>query len=279
MKTPKKIRFLFFLILSIIAYLVCTFSLFELNGIVLPLVSFIILYIGLSFLAIDLQHHRKHHILRAICGLTILQMIIFGDFDWHIYVEILFFHGAIVLMMYLLFSQLKNRIRFSAISYFTQGSSMAIVAVITMFFSVLIMGKYSQIPFSCDEIEGFPGNLFRSSSNAEKTLENTDDLSLNKPEIKLIFGRTIDFLQTEVFQPQGSINKNSCEFVMNLLQKTQMNGGFQLAVIVLLYFLLSGVFKIILWIISLVGFGIFLTMKPLGIYSFEVVERQVERVK
>ncbi|MDR2189718.1 MAG: hypothetical protein LBP53_00530 [Candidatus Peribacteria bacterium] len=64
-------------------------------------------------------------------------------------------------MVYMLFSQLRTSIRFSAFSYFTEGGY-TIAAILTLFFSVLMVGKYAQIPFSCEEIDHFPQNLLQA---------------------------------------------------------------------------------------------------------------------
>jgi hypothetical protein len=98
---------------------------------------------------------------------------------------------------------------------------------------------------------------------------------VQKTEIELFFERSKEFLQTEALELQGSITKNSCEFVMNKLKTTQKSDGLQLAVMVLMYFLLIGVFKILLWIVSFVGFFIFLLIKPLKWYQYE--RKRVEK--
>jgi hypothetical protein len=304
--TKKKIRFLIFFLLTIGAYFACTISLFTTNAFLIPLVSFVILFIGIYFLALDLHSHPTKWLRRGMGILVILQFLLFARTDRHIYVEILLFHLAIALMVYFLFSQLKNRITFSAFSYFTEGGY-TIAAILTLFFSVLMLGKYSQIPFSCDDIDNFPQNLFQTStsvsSNSNKTNSNKKSEPLpnawdkfkgilglplsssttpeplpaepQKSEIELFFERSRQFLQTEVVDLQGSISKNSCEFVMGTIKKTQVNGGLQVAVILLMYFLLIGVFKIILWIISFIGFFIFLLLKPFKLYRYE--KRQIER--
>ena len=55
---------------------------------------------------------------------------------------------------------------------------------------------------------------------------------------------------------------------MEVLRKTQINDGLQVAVIVLLYFILISVFKLILWIVSFIGFLLFIILKPFRIYTF-----------
>jgi hypothetical protein len=85
-------------------------------------------------------------------------------------------------------------------------------------------------------------------------------------------------LQTQAVELQGSVSKNSCEFVMTTLKKIQINEGFQLAVLVLMYFLLIGIGKILLWMVCILGFLIFLILKPWKLYTYEKKDTQKESI-
>jgi len=99
-----------------------------------------------------------------------------------------------------------------------------------------------------------------------------------KSEVELFFEKGKEFLQTQAVELQGSVSKNSCEFVMKRLKSLQVNEGFQLAVLVLMYFLLIGVFRILLWVISVIGFVIFLLVKPWRLYTYQKKEIQKESI-
>ncbi|MDR0369568.1 MAG: hypothetical protein LBH96_03500 [Candidatus Peribacteria bacterium] len=53
---------------------------------------------------------------------------------------------------------MQNALSFSAFAYFT-GGGYTIAALLTIFFSIVMLGKYSQIPFSCDDIDNFSTQL------------------------------------------------------------------------------------------------------------------------
>jgi len=63
---------------------------------------------------------------------------------------------------------------------------------------------------------------------------------------------------------------------MGILRKTQLNDGLQVAVIVVLYLILIGLFKLILWVISFVGFLLFMILKPFKIYTFKKTPSEKE---
>jgi hypothetical protein len=64
---------------------------------------------------------------------------------------------------------------------------------------------------------------------------------------------------------------------MEKLRTTQVNEGFQLAVVALMYFILIGIFKILLWVISVIGFLIFLLLKPTKLFRYQkkMVEKEM----
>ena len=171
--------------------------------------------------------------------------------------------------------------------------------MLTIFFSVVLLGKYSQIPFSCDDIDAFstqlieaPISVVNSSSQSFKSFRvsifhgskmsevvvEVDTPPMVKSEVELFFEKSKEFLQTQAVELQDSVSKNSCEFVMTKLRSLQINEGFQLAVLVLMYFLLIGVFRILLWIISFVGFVVFVLLKPWKLYTYEKKEVQKESI-
>ncbi|MDR0649941.1 MAG: hypothetical protein LBG59_00600 [Candidatus Peribacteria bacterium] len=163
-----------------------------------------------------------------------------------------------------------------------------------------MLGKYSQIPFNCDDIDNFPQNIIQTPVEQINTQFNTvknrrtktkESLKIpssppttpleapQKTEIELFFERSRSFLTTQAIELQSSISKNSCEFVMQKLKATQNSDGLQLAVLVLMYFLLIGIFKLLLWIISFIGFFIFLLLKPFKWYQYEKGSIEKESIK
>jgi hypothetical protein len=150
--------------------------------------------------------------------------------------------------------------------------------MITLFVSVLMIGKYSQIPFTCEDINGFLPNILSFSQPKTPAVEAVPS-SIEKSEVELFFESIKNTMTTEALALQGSMNKNSCEFVMAQLKKTQINQGFQIAVLLLLYFLLIGLFKIVLRIINFVSFFLFLLLKPCRVYRYENKTIEKEWIK
>ena len=300
MSTKKtKIRFLFLWILTSIAYAICLTSLFWTSEFLIPLISFIVLFIALYFLAIDLNRYSLWYFRGLLIFLTVAEMLIFWGATWHHYIGILLFNFAIGALIFFLCYQLKTRVVFSAFRYFTEGGYL-VVALFTLFFSVIMLGKYSQFPFSCEDIETFSTTLVEAPTEAiesgneeiKKMLDNVigiftspstekselpSPLPSNQalPPVENFFQTTRGFFQTKVVEVQQSVTQRSCEIVMDALKSSQANDGLQLAVLVLSYFLLVWIFKIILWIINIIGFVIFILLKPFKLYRFS--KKQIDK--
>jgi hypothetical protein len=265
--TKQRIRFWTFLLLSLIAYVVCIITLFGTKSFILPLISFIILFISLYFFAIEVYQYPKKPFFFLLTILIIVEILCFAlGKTRHFYLEILLINFTIGVLLYQLFFHLKTRITFSPFSYFTE-SGYIIAVMVTLLVSVLLIGRYSQIPFTCDDINGFLPKLLSFSQSKTPTKEIIT--TAEKSEVELFFENIKHTITTQALELQGSMNQNSCEFVMAHLKKTQINQGFQIAVLLLLYFLLIGLFKIILRIINFVSFFLFLLLKPFKVYQYK----------
>jgi hypothetical protein len=173
-------------------------TLFGTSTLLIPLVSFIVLFISLYFLAIDLYPLRHRKIWIIVLLFTIGECIFLGGEMRHSYGEILLFNLAIGLLLFFLFLQLKNRIRFSAFAYFTEGGY-TIAAILTLFFSILMLGKYSAIPFTCEDLTLFSDQLI--GSEIFKKLTPTKSQSLPQPEkseIEQFFENTKSFFTSQI---------------------------------------------------------------------------------
>lgn len=299
----RKVRFSIALAIVLCSYFTCVYGLFFTNAFLIPVISFLILFIWIYFLAIDIHKYPLTYLLFLMIGLSIGELLLIETKTWHTYVEILLFNGAIVIFFRLLWYNLRNRIRFSAFSYFTEWGY-TVAAILTLFFSVLVLGKYSQLPFNCDDLESFPKNMLQAPVDTTTSLRNStkqrrnslfispdtslkpevpaEPSDLSEPsepsEIESFFIRTKNYFQSEAMQLQWEISKNSCEFVMDTLKKVQISQGFQIAVIVLLYLLLIGIFKILLRIVSIIGFFLFVALKPFKIYTYKKETIQWEKI-
>ena len=303
--TKSKIRLTIFVLLWLISYLVCTISLFFWKWFITPAISFIILFLLIYFIALDCYKVKFYYVLLALFSIFLLETIVFIILLWfsrYLVAELVLFNGAIWTLLFLLDWQLDHRTDFSPFAYFTEWWFF-IVSLLTVFFCVLMVWKYTQIPFTCYDIESFPEKVVETTVNPFKKTWNKiisrftiEKESLDMPELYAVwnplskssdlasadkvenfFVNARNTIKDETVGITNKISKSTCNQYIKVLQKTQKNWWIQIAWIVIWYFLLVWVFKILLRIVSIVWFILFLILRICGVYKYEkrMVEKEV----
>ena len=304
--TKSKIRLTIFVILWLISYLFCTISLFFWKWFITPAISFIFLFLLIYFIALDCYKIKFRYVLLVLFIIFLLETISFIICLWfsrYLVAELVLFNVAIWTLLFLLDWQLEHRTDFSPLSYFTQWWFF-IVSLLTIFFCVFMMWKYTQIPFTCDDIEKFPSKIAETTTNPLKNTRNKivsrfkedEEETLNIPDfyaiwnpmakstdlasadaVESFFSGLRNTIQTQTLDIQNQVSKSTCKTYLPLLQKTQKSWWIQIAGIVIWYLLLVWVFKILLWVVSVIGFVLFIILRIFGVYKYEkrMVEKEV----
>ena len=304
--TKSKIRLTIFTILWFISYLVCIISLFFGKWFIIPAISFILLFLLIYFIALDCYKIKFRYVLLILFWIFLFETISFIILLWfsrYLVVELILFNVAIWTLLFLLYWQLNHRTWFSPFSYFTEWWFF-IVSLLTIFFCVFMMWKYTQIPFTCDDIEEFPNKVVETTINPFKNTRNkivarfTEDEEeiIDSPEFYAIWNplsKSEDLASAEKVenffvglrndiknQTVGITNKvsrSTCKQYIKILQKTQKSLWIQIAWIVIGYLLLVWVFKILLWVVSVIWFVSFIILRIFGVYKYEkrMVEKEV----
>ena len=302
--TKSKMRLAIFVILWIMSYLICTISLFFWDWFILPAISFIILFLLIYFIALDCYKIKFHYVCLSLFFMFLLETIVFIILLWfsrYLLAELLLFNIAIWTLLFLLCWQLNHRTWFSPLSYFTEWWFF-IVSLLTIFFCVLMMWKYTQIPFTCDDIENFPTKIAETTTNPLKNTRNKivsrfkedEEETLDIPDFYAIwnplskstdlasadavewFFRSIrNSIEDQTVWITNQVSKSTCKQYIKILQKTQKSEWIQIAWIVIGYLLLVWVFKILLWVVSIFWFVLFIILRIFGVYKYE--KRMVEK--
>lgn len=301
----SKIRLIIFSVLWLISYLVCTISLFFWKWFITPAISFIFLFLLIYFIALDCYKIKFHYELLVLFFIFLFEVISFTILLWfsrYLVAELILFNVAIWTFLFLLNRQLNNRIKFSPFAYFTEWWFL-ITAILTVFFCVFMVWKYTQIPFTCDDIQEFPNKIVETTVNPFKTTRNNivsrftqDEESLNIPEfyapwnplskseewasadsVEKFFINLRNTINDETVWITNEVSKSTCNYYIQILQKTQKSWWIQIAWIVIGYLLLVWVFKILLRIVSIIWFVLFVILHIFGVYKFGkiTVEKKV----
>ena len=301
----SKMRLAIFVILWIMSYLTCTISLFFWKWFIIPAISFIILFLLIYFIALDCYRLKFRYVCLFLFFIFLLETIIFIILLWfsrYLLAELILFNVAIWTLLFLLCRQLNNRTWFSPLAYFTEWWFF-VTTLLTVFFCVLMMWKYTQIPFTCEDIENFPTKIAETTTNPFKNTRNKivsrfkeDEEILDIPDFYAIWNplsESTDLASADVVewfftnirnsiedQTVGitkKVSKSTCKQYIKILQKTQKSWWIQIAWIVIGYLLLVWVFKILLWVVSIIWFILFIILRIFGVYKYEkrMVEKEV----
>ena len=304
--TKSKIRLTIFVILWLVSYLVCTISLFFSDLFILPAISFIILFLLIYFIALDCYKIKFRYVCLTLFFIFLLETISFIILLWfsrYLLSELVLFNVAIWTLLFLLGWQLNNRTWFTPLAYFTEWWFF-IVSLLTIFFCVLMMWKYTQIPFTCDDIENFPTKIAETTTNPFKNTRNKivsrfkedEEETLNMPDfyaiwnplskstdlasadaVEWFFTNIRNTIEDQTVWITNQVSKSTCKQYIKILQKTQKSEWIQIAWIVIWYLLLVWVFKILLWVVSIIWFILFVILRIFGVYKYEkrMVEKEV----
>lgn len=302
----SKMRLAIFVILWIMSYLTCTISLFFWKWFIIPAISFIFLFLLVYFIALDCYRLKFRYICLFLFFIFLLETIVFIIllwFSWYLLAELVLFNVAIWTLLFLLCWQLNNRTWFAPLAYFTEWWFF-VTTLLTVFFCVLMMWKYTQIPFTCDDIENFPTKIAETTTNPFKNTRNKivsrfkedEEETLNMPEFFAIwnplskstdlasadavewFFRSIkNSIEDQTVGIKNQVSISTCKSYLPLLQKTQKSWWIQIAWIVIGYLLLVWVFKILLWVVSIFWFILFIILRIFGVYKYDkrMVEKEV----
>lgn len=304
--TKAKIRLIIFVILWLISYLVCTISLFFWKWFVVPAISFIFLFLLIYFIALDCYKIKFRYVLLVLFWIFLFEtisFIILLGFSRYLLAELVLFNVAIWTLLFLLDWQLNNRTWFTPLAYFTEWWFF-IVSLLTIFFCVLMMWKYTQIPFTCEDIEEFPTKIAETTTNPLKNTRNKivsrfkedEEETLNMPDfyaiwnplskstdlasadaVEWFFTNIRNTIENQTVWITNQVSKSTCKQYIKILQKTQKSEWIQIAWIVIGYLLLVWVFKILLWVVSIFWFVLFIILRIFGVYKYEkrMVEKEV----
>ena len=304
--TKAKIRLIIFVVLWLISYIVCTISLFFWKWFIVPSISFMSLFLLIYFIALDCYKIKFRYVLLVLFWIFLFETISFIIILWfsrYLVAELVLFNTAIWTLLFLLDWQLDHRTGFSPFAYFTEWWFL-IVSLLTIFFCVLMMWKYTQIPFTCEDIENFPTKIAETTVNPFKTTRNkivarfkedeTETLDvpdfyaiwnpLSKSEdlasadgVENFFVNIRNTIEDQMVWIKNQVSKSTCNHYIKVLQKTQKSEWIQIAWIFIWYLLLVWIFKILLWVVSIIWFILFIILRIFGVYKYEkrMVEKEV----
>lgn len=282
--TIQQKRFRIFLSLSALTFLLFIWSLFWGKKLLLAVSLFCILFILLNFLAIDLKGVKRNKIWIPLIGIGLLIWILMPNAVRQLVLALWVSLFAIWFLIFFLkdyFSKVRKIHRFA---YFTSWGYI-FTLITTIIFGFAVLGMNSKFPFTCDQISTRnqkiiqtstdPFGLIRENPEEPDFEQNIEDESSLITAVRWTFKVNIreGFVET-----QKTINTRVCEAIIWQLEIVYQNPVFQIGVIFWIYLLFYGVIRLLVWIVTLIGFSIFRAVKYLGWYPTTTKVEQVEEL-
>lgn len=282
--TIQQKRFRIFLSLSALTFLLFIWSLFWGKKLLLAVSLFCILFILLNFLAIDLKGVKRNKIWIPLIGIGLLIWILMPNAVRQLVLALWVSLFAIWFLIFFLkdyFSKVRKIHRFA---YFTSWGYI-FTLITTIIFGFAVLGMNSKFPFTCDQISTRnkkiiqtstdPFGLIRENPEEPDFEQNIEDESSLITAVRWTFKVNIreGFVET-----QKTINTKVCEAIIWQLETVYQNPVFQIWVIFWMYLLFYGVIRLLVWIVTLIGFSIFRAVKYLGWYPTTTKVEQVEEL-
>lgn len=285
----NKIRFIIFLVLASVLYFVFFYELFLAKRALVAGLLFCIFFIVLPFLAIDLRKVKKIWIYWTIFFVGLILSMLLPQNNWQTVIALwISLLGTAWLLRYLweYFSEVRKVARFQ---YFSR-TGYWFTMIMTIMFGFALLGMNSSFPFSCDQIWNRSDKIIQTSTNPlslwSSQQGDAQKLPLPKKEEKSEFETELSKLwwnlRTNVrwglVDTQKTINFKVCSVVLEQLTKLYQNPVFQIAAIFAIYLLLYWVVRLLVWVITILGYCCFLILKRCKVYKKKKILVEVDEI-
>ncbi|MEI6425782.1 MAG: hypothetical protein WCO66_00345 [Candidatus Absconditabacteria bacterium] len=198
-------------------------------------------------------------------------------------------------------STANESIIFKSREYFRSGGYIFTMGM-TIAYSLFSIGLYNNFPFSCTDlsnksnqvIEIFtkPMNISRlGKQDTSKILSETkvkDLLTVGKilniesdikgiPALETFKNRKNDLI-TKTINDNKELNQGICEYSLNKLNDKIKNPGFQISVVLLMVAISYPFLRIVIQLMSLIGFVLFTIMKKAKVYTIQKITTEIEKI-
>lgn len=282
------------------------YSLLVHNNILQSILFALIFFIVFHFTYLELYQTKRRYVLWGLLLLSAIEFLIFSQATLLMRWAILGINAAIYMLAKALQGESHDKISFDGRGYFTVGGYMFTV-FITIAYSLVVMGMYDVFPFSCTDLSRMSQQVI---DVATKPLElwvnevsnmkaSTDKFFSSKVKDVVDIGKMIDIapskpgnnsmlasldaykktLIDQAIANNKEINTGICDYLITYIQKIYNNPAFVTSVVVSLFLLLYGFIRVVVWVMSGIGYLLFQLMYLVGVYHTKKVMEEVERLE
>ncbi len=295
---------LVFGILAVIAYFLIFWNAFFAGAIWTSLLFMLIFFVLFHFLYLQLNKFSLKYLLLILWIFTILWCVAVGFSHYLFCLAILLLNTWIWMLAHALQDESHNKIRFDSWGYFSVGAYIFTV-FFTIWYGLIFLWFYQRFPLSCQQLSDASSRVvdfFTHPVEAGATQIQQQTSAFFATKIKDVVTVSKDVsLQTTKQSGLGSIvqsintykknlidqtlkdsnlvNMGICDYILLEINKRYQNPAFLGSVILLLFLLMYGFFRIVFWVMEFLWFGIFKIMRRCRLYKVEKGMEEVERIE
>lgn len=293
-----QIRFRIGLIICSSLYGSFLFQLFWKKSILLSALLFCILFVGLIFWALDTRHIKKRWIWGSLVMLGGIIWPLIPEANWQIFTAFILSLLSIGILLWVLGAYFSNIRKIVWIHYFSSWGYL-FTLLTTILFGFALLGLNNKFPFQCEQIANWSQKLITTSTHplhlGSQLLSRHDEKQVNthssessaniseewefQKTIGNIWSQLKGNLWTGLIDTQRTINQQVCSIIIKQLSKVYQNPLFQIGAIFAMYLLFYGVIRLLVWMITLVGYLLFWLIKWCGVYRTQQVLVSVEELQ
>lgn len=305
LSTKQKIRFIIWGSITLASYWLAIIFLFHNHELILSLTAVFSFFIAFHFFYLELyKFHWKYFIIAFILWIIITGIIITPQ-TTAMWIANIVFHAMIGLLWYNLYWQTEWKIWFDWLSYFSSGGYLFTMAL-ALVYSTIIVNFFSEFPMSCQQLNEESNKVIVAvispfKISREKTQEITNwtktffsstfkDLSVGAKNIeisspnqwnKLVKTLTTrkENLITKTLQENEKLNNTICDFTLKTINEKLQSPTIQYPVIILIILLIYPFLRIVVWVLSIIGFSLFELWYLSKLYTKQKETREVERIE
>ncbi len=296
----RKIRT--FGILSITAYLLMFFQLFDNFLVLRSMLYVLIFFIVFHFLYLELRRLPIRYFIFVMLGISLIEALFIGP-NTFLIASILTINAWIVMLAYNLQWESHDKLVWSSMGYFNVWGYIFTV-FITVWYSLFVLWYYNKFPFTCQTLSDASSrviNVFTQpvTSGIEKIKADTNAL-LNTPVKDVADIGTNVSLQTEqssysmiiqkfntykknlidqAFKDNSTFNMGICDYLLGQMNTIYTNPAFKTSVILLMFLLLYGFVRIVFRAMTAIAFLIFKILYVLNVYHTHTVLKEAEELE
>lgn len=296
-----------------LAYVATVWRLFFQEQLLFSMIPLLIFFVMMHFVILELKHLKKRKIRVAAMILVVIESVLLWLQNWQVPITVAIFHLWIVFLVGALYEASVGKRSFSWRAYFTAGAYIFSMFM-TVSYSLFLIGGKGDFDLSCTHIQessnSFVDTMMTPFSIGKKQVQLWGSGAVEvKQSLKNFFDSDVNDAVEAVGKFEGihvkeeslwekiiskftaikeniattvdvnaKVSLGICDLILKRIEKLYEHPWFQFAIVFLMRLLLYPFVRVVFWVVTAVGFGLFELLYVLRVYKTKKVMKEVEEL-